>query len=213
MPQTVNDFRPISLINGAVKIIAKLMGDRLQKVIFSLVHPNQYGFIKTRTIQDCLAWAYGYIYQCQHSKEEIIILKLDFTKAFDTIEHSTILTMMQRFGFDDNWIKWTTSILESATTSVLLNGVPGKSINCRRGVRQGDPMSPLLFVMAAELLQCIINKAHQHGIFQSPIPPRDDTGFPIIQYADDTIMIIKASQRELFCLKGILEAYAQATGL
>jgi hypothetical protein len=121
--------------------------------------------------------------------------------------------MMQRFGFDDNWIKWTTSILESAITSVLLNGVPEKSINCRRGVRQGDPMSPLLFLMAAELLQCIINKAHQQGIFQSPIPPRDDAGFPIIQYADDTIMIMKASQRELFCLKGILEAYAQATGL
>jgi retron-type reverse transcriptase len=78
------------------------MGDRLQKVILSLVHPNQYGFIKTRTIQDCLVWAYEYIYQCQHSKEEIIILKLDFTKAFDTIDHSTILTMMQRFGFDDN---------------------------------------------------------------------------------------------------------------
>jgi hypothetical protein len=65
-PHTVNDFRPISLINGAIKIITKLMGDRLQKVILSLVHPNQYGFIKTRTIQDCLAWAYKYIYQCQH---------------------------------------------------------------------------------------------------------------------------------------------------
>jgi hypothetical protein len=63
-PQTVNDFRPISLINGVVKIITKLMGDRLQKVILSLVYPNQYGFINTRIIQDCLAWAYEYIYQC-----------------------------------------------------------------------------------------------------------------------------------------------------
>jgi hypothetical protein len=52
-------------------------------------------------------------------------------------------------------------ILGSATTSILLNGIPGKNVNCKRGVRQGDPMSPLLFVLAAELLQCIINKAHQ----------------------------------------------------
>jgi hypothetical protein len=63
-PTTLNDFRPISLLNGVVKIITKLMGDRLQSVILSLVHKNQYGFIKSRTIQDCLAWAYEYIYQC-----------------------------------------------------------------------------------------------------------------------------------------------------
>lgn len=67
-PTTINDFRPISLINCIIKIITKLMGNRLQKEIIPLVHKNQYGFIKTRTIQDCLAWAFEYIHQCKQSK-------------------------------------------------------------------------------------------------------------------------------------------------
>jgi hypothetical protein len=177
------------------------------------VHPNQYGFIKTRTIQDCLAWTFEYIHQCQHSRREIVIIKLDFTKAFDTIEHSVILQMMQSYGFSPAWLDWTTRILNSAITSVLLNRVPGKIVICKRGVRQGDPMSPLLFVLAAELLQCIVNKAHQLDLLQMPIPSGDGAGFPIIQYADDTIIVMRASQRELLCLKAILESYRQLTGL
>jgi retron-type reverse transcriptase len=100
-----------------------------------MVHRNQYGFIKSRTIQDCLAWAFEYIFQCQQSKREIIILKLDFTKAFDTIEFSAILEMMKQYGFSEQWLRWTSEILESATTSVLLNGVIGKTLSCKRGVR------------------------------------------------------------------------------
>jgi hypothetical protein len=106
-PTTLNDFRPISLLNCVVKIITKLLGDRIQKVILSLMHQNQYGFIMTRTIQDCLAWAFEYIYQCQHSKHEIIILKLDFTKVFDTIEHTTIIARVKQLGFNPDWIRST----------------------------------------------------------------------------------------------------------
>jgi hypothetical protein len=97
-PSSVNDSRPISLL----KIITKLPGDRLQSVIIPLVHKNQYDFIKSRTIQDYLAWPFKYIYQCQQSKREIVIIKLDFTKTFDTIEHQVILQMMQSYGFHDN---------------------------------------------------------------------------------------------------------------
>jgi hypothetical protein len=74
-------------------------------------------------------------------------------------------------------------------------------------------MSPVLFVLAAELLQCIINKAHQLQLLQMPIPSRDGSGFPIIQYADDTIIVMRASQMELLYLKAILESFAQSTGL
>ena len=104
-------------------------------------------------------------------------------------------------------------IFDSATTSVLLNGIPGTQFQCKRGVRQGDPLSPLLFVLAADLLQCIVNKAHTQGIFSLPIEADPSNKFTIIQYADDTILIMKASQREIFCLKGLLQSFAESTGL
>jgi hypothetical protein len=89
-----------------------------------------------------------------------------------------------------------------------LNGVPGKSIQCTRGVIQGDPISTLLFVLAADLLQCVVNKAHSQGLLQLPIPSHDNVGFPIIQYADGTIILLKASKKELLCLKALLETFA-----
>jgi hypothetical protein len=208
----LNEFRPISLINCVVKIITKMLGERLQSVIIPMVHQNQYGFIKSRTIQDCLAWAFEFIHQCQQSKQEIVLIKLDFTKAFDTIQHNSIIDIMKQLGFSNQWLKWISNILASASTSVLLNGAPGKSLQCKRGVRQGDPSSPLLFVLAADLLQHIINKARNQGLLHLPIQSSDNAGFPIIQYVDDTI-ILKASQKELLCLRALLESFTQSSSL
>jgi retron-type reverse transcriptase len=130
-----------------------------------LVHDNQYGFINHRTIQDCLGWAFQYLHICHSSRREIVILKLDFEKAFDKVEHHVILSMLQRKGFSSKWLAWINSILSSGTSQVLLNGVLEKTIHCMRGVRQGDPLSPLFFVLAADLLQSFINEA-----LQRPIP-------------------------------------------
>ena len=128
------------------------MANRAQKIITSVIHQNQYGFIKGRNIQDCLGYAFEYLHLCHQSKEPIIILKLDFEKAFDKVEYKTIIAMLRAKGFGPRWINWVHNILQSASTSVLLNGVAGKKIICNRGVRQGDPHSPLLYVITADLL-------------------------------------------------------------
>ena len=121
--------------------------------------------------------------------------------------------MMRQLGLDETWCDWIQRILISETSSILLNGVHGKHLHCKQGVRQGDPLSPLLFVLAPDLLQCIINKGHREGLFELPIQSYENAQYPIIQYVDDTILIMKASQRELFTLKGLLESFAQSTGL
>jgi hypothetical protein len=98
-PESVNDYRLISLVNISPKLVSKLLADRLQIVIIDLVHKNQYGFIRTKTIQDYLALCFEYIHQCQQSKREVIILNLDFDKAFDIDKQSAILRITESLGF------------------------------------------------------------------------------------------------------------------
>jgi hypothetical protein len=143
----------------------------------------------------------------------LVILKLDFENAFDKIEHEVIMQIMQHKGFRKKWINWMKMIMTSGTSAILLNGVLGKVIHCRRGVKKCDPLSPLLFVLAADVLQSIINSALQNGILSLPISERCGSDFPIIQYTDDTLLVLEACPRQLIVLKSLLHTFAESTGL
>jgi hypothetical protein len=135
-PRSANDYRPISLLNSCLKLLTKILANRLQNKILKMIHTNQYGFLRSRSIQDCLGWAYEYIHQTKQSGTPSIILKLDFAKAFDTMEHKAILKILACKGLDERWIAMVDAILATGTSSILLNGVPGKKFPCKRGVQE-----------------------------------------------------------------------------
>jgi hypothetical protein len=191
-PSKVGDFRPISFINNSIKLLFELLANRLQTVILKSIHQNQYGFLKGRSIQDCLSWVFEYLHLCHKSKKELLILKLDFENAFDKLEHEVIFEVLRHKGFLERWNKWSKDILSSGTSPILLNGVPGIVFHCGHGVRQGDPLSPLLFILAADLLQSTVNKAKYMGLLRFPLNVGYTSIFPIIQYADDTLLIMEA---------------------
>jgi hypothetical protein len=123
-----------------------------------------------------------------------------------------MIEMIKAMGFPDRWLQWMNLIFSSSFSSILLNGVPGKQFKCRRGVRQGDPLSPLLFVLAAELLQYIVNDAMQTGQLTKALPNATQD-FPIVQYADDTILMMRVDISEVLHLKDFLQFFASSTRL
>lgn len=115
-----------------------------------------------------------------------VLLKLDVAKAFDTVEWPFLLAVLQAMGFGPCWRRWITTLLSSASSNILLNGQPGKQIRHRRRVRQGDSLSPLLFIIAMEVLGRLFRAAREQGVLHSLT--RDGIRFQCSIYADDVIL-------------------------
>lgn len=117
---------------------------------------------------------------------------------------------MRARGFEDTWCSWISNVLKSGRTAILLNGVPGRWLHCRRGLRQGDPISPYLFIIVADVLQRLIRRASFDGLVSHPIDL--SLPCPVLQYADDTLILIKGDLACIRSLKQILDSFSRATG-
>lgn len=136
------------------------------------------------------------------------MLKLDFAKPFDMVSWAGLFRVMRARGFNELWIGWMEAILKTSKSAVLVNGCPGPWITCKRGLRQGDPISPYLFLLVAETLQCMIRSC---GDIQHPT----EEGLPcaVLQYADDTLIVLKGNLRGASALKRLLDQFASISGL
>lgn len=211
-PTSVCDFRPISLINCVLKILLKALSLRLGQHIPSLVSEVQSGFIKSRNITDSFLVTQEVVHSLQSKRVKGFILKLDFEKAFDSVNWNILFKALNAFGFGNKWIQWIKVILESTRMSILVNGSPTREFGMSRGLRQGDPMSPMLFNLVAELLHLLLDKATELGFSKGLIL---GTSPPIshVQYVDDTILFFENSVLDCQGVKLILRLFQISSGL
>ena len=142
-----------------------------------------------------------------------VLLKLDFQKAYDTIDWNSLNTVMEEMGFGRRWRGWIQSCLTSATISILLNGTPCKPFKMGRGLRQGDPLSPFLFVIMAEVLNKMLTNATQLRFFKGLEVGVKEVKISHLQFADDTLIFSEVEEEYLENIKRILLSFQTFSGL
>jgi hypothetical protein len=165
-PTSVTEFRPISLCNVLYKIVSRVLANRLKCVLPDIIAPTQSAFIPGRLISDNILAAYETLHTMQSrmwSKERYMAVKLDMSKAYDRMEWRFLEKVMKRMGFVDRWIGLIMMCVKSANYAILINGSPMGRIQPTRGIRQGDPISPYLFLICAKALSGLLSKADQKG--------------------------------------------------
>lgn len=210
-PTLIKDYRPISLIHSFSKLATKILASRLAPRMGDLVAENQTAFIRGRSIHENFIFVRGLALQFHRRKKPMILLKLDITKAFDTVSWCFLLNLLRNRGFGSRWRSWIAALLLTSETRILLNGHESDSFKPARGLRQGDPLSPLLFVLVMDALQGLLAKATSWGLLAKLDTRRSIPNTSI--YADDTIVFLQPIEREATVVNAILQLFGKATGL
>jgi hypothetical protein len=212
-PQSLGDFRPISLLGCLYKLVAKVLAGRLAKVMNDLIPNTQSAFIKGRQLVEGVVVVNEVVDFARKTGKECLIFKVDFEKAYDSVDWGFLEYMLRRFGFGDIWCAWMKACICSGNMSVLVNGCPTEEISIKRGLKQGDPLAPFLFLLVAEGLGGLMRTAVERGRFQPFMVGRGRLPVSLLQYADDTLCIGEASVENLWTIKAILRGFEMASGL
>ena len=209
------DFRPISLCNVIYKMVSKVLANRLKLILPSVINESQSGFVPGRLITDNVLVAYEcfhYLRKKTKGKKGYLGLKLDMSKAYDRVEWVFLEKMMMRFGFPDVYVRNVMKCVNSASFKLLVNGQPSREFTPSRGLRQGDPLSPFLFIMCAEGLSALLRDAEKKGSIHGIKIARQVDPISHLFFADDSLLFVRASEEEVEHVMDILTTYEAASG-
>ena len=173
----------------------------------------QMAFIKGRSIFDRPLIVNEIVKWAKKSKEKLLIFKEDFEKAFDSLNWVFLDDVLDQMGFRLKWRDWVKWCITTAKVSVLVNMSPTKEFRMEKRVRQGDPLAPFLFILAAEVLHVAMREAQQKGIFKGVQLRNVSQEISIFQYADDALFLRKWSTRNATTLIRILKCFQMSFGL
>ena len=205
-------FHPISLFNVLYKILSMIMVKILKSILPNLISPEQTGFVKGRQILDGIIMTQEAIHSLRSLKAKCILIKLDLSKAYDCLSWPYLKVVLSTFGFDGRWIQWLMSFISSPNFSILLNGIPSNPFNVSRGLRQGDPLSPFLFIIAVEGLGRLIKSKLQEGQLKGLNLWGPDLTLSHQQFVDDILLFFQAMLREAKAILSVLKDFMATSG-
>uniref|UniRef100_A0A0S7EYH1 LIN1 n=2 Tax=Poeciliopsis prolifica TaxID=188132 RepID=A0A0S7EYH1_9TELE len=206
-PTMCGSYRPLSLLNVDVKVLAKLIASRLEKVLPFVISEEQNGFVKGRQLFFNTRTLLNVIYSKHSPDEPEIVISLDAEKAFDRVEWEYLFEVLKKFGLGDTFVSWIRLLYSSPKASVNTNDVYSDYFSLGRGTRQGCPLSPLLFIMAIEPLSIALRASSSfRGIF------RNGTEHKLSLYADDLLLYISNPTTSVPAILRILNNFSSFSG-
>lgn len=207
-PKKVSDFRPISLCNVLYKLLSKVLVNRFQAVLPKIISDTQSAFLPGRLISDNAAVAFESLHSMKKrtGKTGQLAMKLDMSKAYDCVEWGFLEAIMLRLGFAPRWVSLIMECVSTLTYSVMMNGTPQGYIKPSRGLRQGDPLSPYLFLLCAEGLTSLLHRAERQGLIHGIAASKNGPKISHLLFADDSLLLTRATTEECRQVLSILEA-------
>ncbi|XP_065855885.1 uncharacterized protein [Euphorbia lathyris] len=214
-PRRMLDLRLISLCNVLYKLIAKVLANRLKLILPEVITENQSAFVPGRSLIDNVQVAFELLHYMKRKNRGVkgeVALKIDISKAYDRVDWNFLREVMRRMGFCEQWVSWMMLCVSTVSYSFAVNSEIVGPVKPGRGLRQGDPLSPYLFLLCAEVLSQMINKAEIEGKIMGC---RICAGAPSIThllFADDSFLFFKATEEEGNSMKELLSEYERILG-
>jgi hypothetical protein len=212
----IKDFRPISLVGGVYKILAKLLANRLRVVLRKIISNSHNAFVQGRQILDSVLIANECLDSRVQQGDPGVLCKLDVEKAYDHVNWDFLLYLLTRCGFSEKWRHWIKFCISTARFSILVNGSPCGFFASSRGLRQRDPLSPLLFVIVMEALSRLLDRAIREGLCSGfTVGKSDETSLMVshLLFADDTLIFCDADSDQISNLRYVFSWFEVCSGL
>uniref|UniRef100_A0A803PAN7 CCHC-type domain-containing protein n=1 Tax=Cannabis sativa TaxID=3483 RepID=A0A803PAN7_CANSA len=214
-PHQVTDYCPISLCNVSYKIVAKCIANRMKDSLKEVISENQSAFIRGRLIQDNAILGFESLHCMKKGRfgnGKKMALKLDMSKAYDRVGWRFLEAMMLCLGYDKRWVDKVMNCITTVSFSVLVNGEISGLIQPQRGLRQGDPLSPYMFLLCLEGFSCLIQEAERADKIHGVKFGREGLKLSHLFFADDSFVFLDANPTECRSMKAILEEYPSLSG-
>ena len=211
--KVIRQYMPICLLNVSFKIFTKVATNRLSTIAQKIIRPTQTAFLPGRNIMEEAVILHETIHELHSKRKDGVIFKIDFKKAYDKVNWSFLQQTLRMKGFSHQWCEWVQKFTQGGNVNIKVNDQLGSYFQTRKGLRQGDPVSPMLFNIVVDMLAIMIARAKEAAQVEGVIPNLIQDGLSILQYADDTVIFMSHDVEKAVNMNLLLTTFEQLSGL